>query len=211
MIFFPLRLAAWFLPFAIYAASPFVTVWALKGAIKNGDVAAIDHMIEWDTVRPTLRHSLMSLATNKPVNPALAQTVAVTGPAPGLWKRVKSYIGGLAVDRMVDRYANASGLPALFSYGQTYQRILSGARPHEPAASLTARIASFWAQVRHVEFVTPTVFDIEVQDKNDPTRFFTGRLQFSDWRWKLTELYIHTSQNPLGRLAAIPPSGPLER
>jgi hypothetical protein len=204
---FTLRAILWLLPFAIYAGSPFATAWTLKEAIKAGNVPVIDALVEWDSVRVTLRQSMTALALDRPMDfeappvGSLAQTS--NAPKAGLWQRVKSYFGTAAVDRLIARYANAEGLPTLFSYGRAYKRYVTGVdEAPKTLANLPQRIGEFWSRLRHVEFVTPAAFAIEMTDKSDPTRRFTGLFQFRDLRWRLTELYVHTQENPLGRLAA---------
>jgi hypothetical protein len=206
---FTLRLVVWLLPFAVYAASPFATAWTLKEAIRSGDAGTIDQLVAWDSVRATLRRSMTSLALDRPMafNAPGASSIAGTdaGAAqPGWWRRVKDSLGTAAVDRLVDRYANADGLPTLFAYGQAYRRYVVGVEdPPKTLANLPERLRAFWARVRHAEFVSPVTFEIEVADKTDPARRFTGLLEFRDLRWRLTELYVHTATNPMPRLAAL--------
>jgi hypothetical protein len=70
----------------------------------------------------------------------------------------------------------------------------------------------FWTRIRHVEFVTPSAFEIEMSDKTDPSRRFTGLFEFRELRWKLTRLYVHTDKNPMRRMAALLTArDPLER
>lgn len=214
---FTLRLVIWLLPFAAYAASPFATAWTLKEAIKSGNVPVIDALIEWDSVRETLRRSLTHVALDQPMDfhapPESSLAKSAGAPTSGMWSRVKSYVGTAAVDRLVSRYANAQGLPTLFTYGQAYKHYVKGIEePPRTLANLPDRIGEFWSRLRHVEFVTPSSFEIEMTDKTDPSRRFTGLFQFREWRWKLTELYVHTDKNPLPRLAAIMAArDPLER
>jgi len=184
---FMLRAVLWMLPFALFAASPFATAWTLKEAIKTGNVPVINALVEWDSVRVSLRKSMTALALDRPMDfqapPDVSLAQSSNAPKAGLWQRVKGYFGTAAVDRLINRYANVEGLPTLFTYGQAYKR--------------------FWSRLRHVEFVTPTAFEIEMADKTDPTRRFTGLFQFRDLRWKLTQLYVHTAANPLGRMADV--------
>lgn len=204
---FALRAVIWLMPFALAAASPFLTAWTLKEAIKSGNVPVIDALVEWDSVRASLRTSMTALALDRPIafpaEPDDLVTASAPAAGPGLWSRVKGYFGTAAVERLINRYGNAQGLPTLFTYGQTYMRYVSG--HDEPPATLhnlPQRIAEFWSRLRRAEFVTPTAFEIEITDKADPTRRFTGRFQIRDMRWKLTELYVHTNANPLPKLAA---------
>jgi len=213
---FTLRAALWLLPFALYAASPFVTAWTLKEAITGGNVAVIDALVEWGSVRVTLRKSLTSAAFDRPMEFRLAPTSSVAagpvGPGPvapgpvasGWWERFKTYVGTAAVDRLVDRYANAEGLPTLVAYGQAYKRYVASVEDTpRTLATLPRRVSAFWSRLLHVEFVTPIAFEIEMADKFDPMRRFTGLFEFRELRWKLTELYVHSARHPLPRLATL--------
>ncbi len=205
MLRFTARLTIWLVPFLLYAASPFATAWVLRESIKDGNAATVDRLIEWDSVRITLRKSMINLALDRPMMTSLTdETPLMSRSELGLWQRFKGYMGTNAVDGLIDRYANAQGLPKLFTYGQAYRRIVKGeVEPEKTLANLPERFWKFWSRIRHVEFLTPTVFEIEMEDKTDSTRRFTGVFEFQDWRWKLTELYVHTAQNPLGRIASV--------
>jgi hypothetical protein len=212
-----LRAIVWLLPFAIYAASPFATAWTLKEAIKSGNVPVIDTLIEWDSVRVTLKQSMTALALDRPMDfqvpPETSLAQSSNAPKAGLWQRVKGYFGTAAVERMINRYANAQGLPTLFSYGQAYKRYVTGVEePPKTLANLPSRMREFLTRIRHVAFVTPGAFEIEMADKTDPSRRFTGLFEFREMRWKLTRLYVHTDANPMRRMAAfLTARDPLER
>jgi Protein of unknown function (DUF2939) len=203
---FLLRAVVWLLPFALYAVSPFATAWTLKEAIKSGNVPVIDALVEWDGVRESLRKSMTALAQDRPMEFQAPPDEAVASAADGRgwWQRVKGYFGAAAVERLISRYANAQGLPTLFTYGQTYKRYMTeSVEPPKTMANLPQRLREFWSRLRHVEFVTPTAFVIEMADKSDPSRRFTGLFQWRDMRWKLTQLYVHTDANPMPRLASV--------
>ena len=164
-----LRAIVWLLPFAIYAASPFATAWTLKEAIKSGNVPVIDALVEWDSVRVTLRQSMTALALDRPMDfqvpPEASLAQSSNAPKAGLWQRVKGYFGTAAVERMINRYANAQGLPTLFSYGQAYKRYVQGVeKPPKTLANLPSRMREFWTRIRHVAFVPPGAFEIEMAE-----------------------------------------------
>lgn len=214
MIKFVLRSVLWLLPLLAYAASPFLTVWSLREAIKTGDAAVLEHAIAWDSVRSTLRTSMTRVALDLPVNPGITSDLQLAAlEKPGIWQRVKRYVGSTTVDKLIETYANPDGLPALFKYRQTYRSYVSSEpEPDKTLANLPDRILKFWSRVKHVEFNSPAEFEIEVEDKSDPERRFTGLLQLRDFGWKLVELHIHTTKNPLGRLAQLNTGrDPLER
>lgn len=205
---FLLRAIVWLLPFALYAASPFATAWTLKEAITAGNAPVIDALVEWDSVRVSLRRSMTALALDRPMDfqsppePSLGQPSNT--PKASFWQRVKGYFGTAAVDRLIDRYANAEGLPTLFTYGQAYKRYVRIVdEPPKTLSNLPQRMGEFWSRLRHAAFVTPATFEIEMADRTDPSRRFTGVFEFRDMRWKLTELFVHTDANPLRRTATV--------
>ena len=69
---------------AAYIASPFWAAWSLREAIRTSDTAVLERKIEWDSVRATLKESLVKHA--KLVPEIAADNEAVR---PGLWQRVK--------------------------------------------------------------------------------------------------------------------------
>jgi hypothetical protein len=204
---FLLRAFVWLLPFALYAASPFATAWTLKEAITAGNTPVINALVEWDSVRVSLRRSMTALALDRPMEfqsplePLIGQPS--NPPKAGFWQRVKGYFGTAAVNRLIDRYANAEGLPTLFTYGQAYKRYVRGMdEPPKTLSTLPQRMSEFWSRLRHAAFVTPAAFEIEMADRADRSRRFTGLFEFRDMHWRLTELYVHTDANPLRRTAA---------
>jgi hypothetical protein len=211
---FVLRSALWLLPLLVYAASPFLTVWTLREAIKTGDAKMLEHTIAWDSVRSTLRTSMNRVALDLPVNPDLASdTMLLAAEQPGMWQRIKRYVGTSTIDKMIETYANPEGLPSLFKYRQTYRSYVTAEpEPEKTLANLPERAIKFWSRVKHAEFNSPTEFEVEVEDKSNPVRRYTGLLQLHGFGWRLVELHIHTTTNPLGRLAAINAKrDPLER
>ena len=43
-----------------YIATPFVAAWSIREAMQNGNSDYLEHKIEWDRVRETLRESTHS-------------------------------------------------------------------------------------------------------------------------------------------------------
>ncbi|AHB48571.1 hypothetical protein W911_09515 [Hyphomicrobium nitrativorans NL23] len=178
-------IAAFFLA-AGYIASPFVGAWFLREAIRNGDTAYLAERIEWQTVRETLRGSLMEFATG-PV-PVASGDTAVTQR--GLWQRIKAGLGRRAIDGMVDAYITPEGLPQLFNVRQFYRESVSGQAAADAALPWPERARLFWSRVKRAEFHSPTEFEIEMADRNDPTRHYVGLMKLRGLSWKLTELRV---------------------
>lgn len=184
-----------------YVAAPFVTAWNIREAVKDGDSAYLAHKIEWDRVKETLKVSLAAAALDLPasdLDPAPGSEHASPPPAakPSLWQRFKTYVGKSAVDRMVDNYANAEGLPKLFAYRQTYRGAVGHVDEPKTLANLPDRMQRAWSRVRRATFTSPTRFEMEMADKTDPARSFAGVLEFSGFEWKLVSLHVHQQKAP---------------
>ncbi|MET0638783.1 MAG: hypothetical protein ABWZ19_02075, partial [Hyphomicrobium sp.] len=52
------------------------------------------------------------------------------------------------------------------------------------------RIDRAWARVKRAEFTSLTSFEIDMEDKYDPTRLYLGKLELFPAGWKLTELRV---------------------
>lgn len=167
-----------------YMAAPFAAAWSIREAMRTGDTAYLAEKIEWPTVRETLRGSLVAFATAPtPVTNAAADQ-------PSLWQRLKAGIGRRAIDGMVDAYATPEGLPQLFNVRQFYRETISGQAAADAALPWHERARLFWSRLKRAEFHSPTAFEIEMADRNDPTRHYVGLLKLRGMTWKLTELRV---------------------
>lgn len=185
-----------------YVAAPFLTAWNIREAVKSGDSAYLADKIAWDRVKETLKVSLAAAALDLPPAEMSADAGAIpqNPTKPSLWKRFKAYIGKGAVDRMVDNYANAEGLPKLFAYRQSYRGAVGHVEEPKTLANLPGRVQRAWSRVRRAVFTSPTRFEMEMADKNDPNRSFSGVLEFTGLEWKLVALHVHQQpqQQPAG-------------
>lgn len=183
-----------------YIGYPFATAWTIREAIRGGDAAYLEHKVDWDSVRTTLRGSLTHVAFDMP-DPT-DESVETPSLKPGLWKRVKAYFGKGALDRFVASYVTPEGLPQLFAYRKMYrQRVHGEVEPEKTLANLPERLSAFWARVVRAEFKSLSAFEMEVKDKYDPDRHYVGLLELRGYEWKLTELRIR-STSQIARFAA---------
>ncbi|MCC7251551.1 DUF2939 domain-containing protein [Hyphomicrobium sp.] len=169
-----------------YIAYPILTVWTIREAMRTGNSAYIETKLEWPTVRSTLRQSLTEYALGP-------TAVANTGSAPasvGLWQRIKNGLSRRAVDNLVESYVTPEGLPQLFSARQFYRENISGEQAALDAMPWHARASNFWSRIKRAEFHSPTAFEIEMADRNDPTRHYVGLLRLRGLEWKLVELRL---------------------
>jgi hypothetical protein len=171
---------------ASYVAYPFLTVWTIREAVRTGDTPTIEAKLEWTTVRVSLRQSLTEYA----VGPT---PVAAPGLPPvkiGIWQRIKNGLSRRAVDNLVENYVTPSGLPQLFGARQFYRENISGEQARLDAMPWHERAAGFWSRIKRAEFHSPTTFEIEMADRNDPTRHYIGLLKLRGLEWKLAELHV---------------------
>jgi hypothetical protein len=167
----------------IYVGSPFVTAWGIREAVRNGNSDYLASAIEWPSVRETLKPTIAQIALNLPdpeKDPAASK---------GFWARFKTYWGQGAVNGLVDKYVTPEGLPQLFTLRKTYRNYV--ANDDDVANTpLRERISRAWARVKRAEFTSLTSFEIDMEDKHDPTRLYLGKLELRPAGWKLTELRV---------------------
>lgn len=170
-----------------YIAAPMVTVWSVREAIRSGDSAYLAHKLEWPTVRESLRASLTEYAIGPTAIALPGQPLA----QPGFWQRVKNGISRRAVDNMVASYVTPEGLPQLFNMRQLYRETVSGDANAAPLP-WHERARGFWSRIKRAEFHSLTSFEVEIADRNDPTRHYIGLLSLRGLEWKLTELRLRS-------------------
>ncbi|WP_295554966.1 DUF2939 domain-containing protein [uncultured Hyphomicrobium sp.] len=181
-------LAAGFALAAAYIAYPLLTVWTIREAVRTSNAPYIEAKLEWPTVRETLRQSMLEYA----IGPTPVVAPGARGPTVGLWQRIKNGISRRAVDNMIESYVTPEGLPQLFGVRQFYRENISGEQAAIDAMPWNERVIGFWKRVKRAEFHSPTVFEIEMADRNDPTRHYVGLLKLRGIEWKLTELRLRT-------------------
>ena len=178
---------------ATYIAVPFWTAWSIREAVKNGDSAYLARKIDFSSVRETLRPSLAQVAFDMP-DPAMGEAA----PKPGLWKRVKAYWGGGAINRFVDAYVTPEGLPQMFQWRKKYREVSGAVNPNAEPPSFRERFAKFWSRLKRAEFKSLTTFEIELRDQYDANRSHVGLLELTgsgwDLDWKLTELRVKVAE-----------------
>jgi hypothetical protein len=171
-----------------YVASPFVTVWHIREAIRSGNADYLEAKLEWPTVRTTLRESLTEYA----IGPMPVAAPGAEAPKPGLWQRIKNSFSRRAVDNLVEAYVTPQGLPQLFDMRQFYRETVASKSEAAATPPWYERAQGFWTRIKRAEFHSPAVFEIEIADRNDPTRHYVGLLRLRGLEWKLTELRLRT-------------------
>lgn len=178
--------------FSGYAASPIVTAWNIREAIRNGDTATLEAKIDWPRVKTSLKSSLKVYALGpRTASPATTQAgVTAQTPRPNLWKRMKTSYGSSVVNTMIDRMATPAALPKLFSYLQTYNKRVRRRPDEAKTYSYLERMKRTWSRIMRVEFFSPKIFVMEMRDKNAADRSYYGILQLQGLEWKLVHLEV---------------------
>jgi hypothetical protein len=171
-----------------YVASPFLAAWKLREAVKRGDVAAIEHRVQWEQVRSTLKESIARHADLLPI-----ATQAGSEVKPTLWQRVKSVFGTTVLDRFVEAYVTPEGLPQLFQYRKTWKETIKGEVDEAHSLAWHERFRRFWARIKRAEFHSLAKVEIEMQDKQVADRSFISVFELAGTTWKLTSLSIVSS------------------
>lgn len=190
---------------AAYAASPLVTAWSVREAVRSGNSDYLRTAIDWPRIKDTLKTSMTRYALD--VGGVETVATAGNGDLPGtrddgdaklsLWQRIKANYGRRVVDGMIESYVTPEGLPTLFKLRTGFNTTI-GRKPIVPEdAGLVARIRGEWSRVRQARFETPTRFALELDDKFEAGRRIAGVLQFevSTARigWRLVSLELNRS------------------
>ncbi len=182
---------------AAYVASPFVSAWSLREAVKRGDTAAIEAKVEWPSVRQTLRASLASQSNLLPMATAAGAEVR-----PSIWQRVKSAFGATMLDRFIETYVTPEGLPKLLDYKRLWNENVTSALVEAEPVSRLERFKLFWARIQRAEFQSLTKVELEIADRNAPDRHFVSVMELDGLGWKLTGLRV-IQVDPAKRLAEL--------
>ena len=194
-----------------FIASPFITVWELRHALKTGDVALLERRVDWPAVRSTLRQS--SDEAQKMIT-ELAD--AGGAPKPGFWQRVAAATLPLLAGTVIDRYVTPEGAPQLYSWHQIWrEKVRPTIAPTLGLAEPRMALAGTWAEgtgldkaltvMRRLDraaFTSPVRVEIEMRSRYTPERSYRAVLQLRSFEWKLTELYVLHAPNAPSSAAA---------
>ncbi len=172
-----------------YLSSPLIAAYKLRQAVKSADTQAIDRMVDWPSVRDSLRSSIARNAKLLPIAHQAGREVR-----PTMWQRVRAVFGHSMLDRFIERYVTPEGLPKLYKVKTAWNEKVRG-READDALPLAERIAGTWRRVRRAEFMSPFRFVLEMQDRHVPNRivrstFRLSNLSLTGFDWTLTKLAI---------------------
>jgi hypothetical protein len=182
----------------VYIAVPFAAAWNLREAVKNGDVEAVRGKVQWDTVRVSLKESLVKHAD-------LLSEAETAGAEikPTLWQRMKAAVGGTMVDRFIDSYVTAEGFPKLFQYRQAWRNTIQNDLAETAKLSRIERFQRVYDRVKRAEFKGLTRLEIEMADRKSQTRRYVSVMELVDYQWKLTALHVISVDPKAERLAKL--------
>ncbi len=177
-----------------YILSPIAAAYSIRQAVKAGDVASLEHKIEWPSVRASLRESLVELQSSAAVTPD------ASGLWPSIWSRIKASFAPAFIDSFIDTYVTPHGLPQAFSMRETWRETV------RPAVGLAApkmalaetsfaetaldRFVSFALRIKRATFLTAGLVEFEIADRHTPERRYVSRFEMKDFAWKLVSLRV---------------------
>jgi hypothetical protein len=178
-----------------YLASPFLTAYRIREAIRSGDTATLTSMVEWPAVRRSLKQSLAT-------EPASGGDGATSsGLKPSLWQRIRMAAATRVTDTLIDHYLTPDRLPAFFAYLQSWratQRPTLAAPPMALAGtrledSKLDHLVGFLRRVKRAAFLSLSRVEIEIADRSSPRRSYVGTLEWQGYGWKLVGIRIASS------------------
>lgn len=184
-----------------YLLSPFLSAYQIRRAIKTGDTALLENLVEWPAVRDSLKLSLAEIDRLK------AEASNRHGiPSPSLWSRIKAAATAGMADRMIDQYVTAGGVIQMHQARTTLRSVTGTGMPAgataiagdalDPSAddtteSAVTRFARFWSRIKRAEFKSPGLIELEIADRKVAERRYVGTMEFRGLGWKLTKLEIN--------------------
>ncbi len=177
----------------LYIGAPFYTAWSLREAIRTADTATLERKIEWDSVRASLKSSLVRHAQ---LVPEIADEN--TPNTPGLWQRVKIAFGQSMIDSFVERSVTPTGLPKMFQARKAFNSKVRGEPDPEVTLTRLERFKQFWGRLQRAEFQSFTRLEIEMKDRRSPGRHYVSLLEIKGLEWKLTELRVVAAPKGIG-------------
>ena len=146
----------------LYVASPCVALWHMAGAMDRGDVATLEHCVDWTALRSGLKQDI----ADGLIGPVSTQLASNTLPPFGA-----SFISGIA-DSIIEHEVTASHLVEMMHQSAT----------DEPMPNPLGLID-------HAYFKSPTMFEVTLRDEDDDTHMRV-RLELRRWHWQVTRIWV---------------------
>lgn len=181
-----------------YAATPLITAWEIRQAVRSGDVATLERKVDWAAVRRSLK---ASSGETRAVMVEFSEAASV--PKPGLWQRIKTAALPYVTDPLIDRYVTAEGAPQMYAWRQTWRQklrpTLGMAEPESVLAGTRLadtgldRVLSLAKRVERAAFTRPGRIEVDLRDRYKPERRWRGVLELQGWSWRLIEVHVLTA------------------
>ena len=166
---------------AAYMAYPYVALYRLEAAFRNGNPASVAAMIDWDQVRDGLKEDISEQVAGIPAQPVgTAQAASATLPPFG-----SSFIKGIA-SKTVDSVVTPESMARMVQPRENPTG--DGPDPLQAVSFQNARIK--WAF-----FNSPATFTLWLSAPNaapgeDPVKV---RMELLDGEWKITRVWLPPS------------------
>ena len=145
-----------------YGIYPYVTLYRLGEAIRNGDAARLETMVDWPSVREGIKEDICDLVIDEP------QQANGTGKLPPFGA---GFMRGVATN-VVDQRVTPEGLVAAVQ------------DPHASKAASEAQVEVSWAF-----FASPSAFmvDLATPGQSEPIRL---QMDLRDGTWQVTRVWL---------------------
>lgn len=149
-----------------YAVYPYLTLFQLGHAIRQGDAATLHSLVQWSKVRDGIKEDICDMVLDEPP-PAQA-----AGKLPGFGS---GFVRGVATNVVDQRITPEALLAASQAPGAEPKVVPRGADVH----------------VNWAFFESPTVFSVSLSapGQNEDIRL---QLEFRDARWRVTRVWLPT-------------------
>lgn len=172
---------------AAYLAQPLYAAWNIHEAIRTGDIATLERLVQWPGVRQSLKQSIRGELTAM----AVEQAARSGSDRPSPWQRFTTWVGSTMTDRFVDTTFTPQGLVKAYAdAGRVRPRRNSGPLSNPDEGSLAIRLLAFAGQVRAMAYLASDRFRIEVADRDVADRHYVGILSRHPDGWQLAELRV---------------------
>jgi DUF2939 family protein len=160
-----------------WTAWPYYAVYDFANALDQGDQVALEHRVDWDSVRRGLRDDILS-----------KDDVATSLLANGL----VALVGPTVINNIIDSYVTPRGIANLIRSGRP--SIPNAAQTENSAAdqSSASRLRLHWEQVRYAFFSGgPLTFRVDIASDKTQSGQPPVTLLFK-WAgdWKLSRLFL---------------------
>ena len=162
---------------AAYAAYPYITLYRLGDAIRRGDAAALESLVDWEGVREGIKEDVCDLVLAPEPTEQVAQNHADDASLPPFGF---SFVRGIAAN-VIDQNVTPAGLVSATQRAQAVDA--SGERASQTEeARANPRIA--WAF-----FDAPGSFSVELLPPGEPTPIRL-QMELRHGKWKVTRAWL---------------------